>query len=191
MRSKSGRGPGGRPQGLQEPGPGCLGNLQAENQVPRTQDKGSGSPAGAPSAFPSPWHCRQNRLWLKPYPPISARAAPEASLRILGGRVPAGAPGTLPKPPFLTSWGDPLPFQGLSAPHPLSSPWLPSSSSSQPHPLPARAQGLCLRYASCHSSVPAKTQLRVSAACGNLWYRYLGTDTSVPVVKILEYFHNG
>lgn len=33
-------GPGGRPRGLQEPGPGCLGNLQAEK--PRTKDSGQG-----------------------------------------------------------------------------------------------------------------------------------------------------
>lgn len=37
MRSKSGRGPGGCPPELPEPGPGRLGNLQVENQGLRTR----------------------------------------------------------------------------------------------------------------------------------------------------------
>lgn len=70
MRSRSGRGPGGHPQELQEPAPG-LGNLQAEK--PRTQDKDSGLPGrGAPSVFPLPQHHRQDRCWFKPHPLISA-----------------------------------------------------------------------------------------------------------------------
>lgn len=37
MRNRSERGPGGCPPGLQEQGPGCLENLQAENQELRTR----------------------------------------------------------------------------------------------------------------------------------------------------------